>query len=476
MKLFGSLRELVAAVFRSDSQEITLRPNQSTTYTAARDVQLPPGDTDHSLVSASSTQVLTNKTLDGDDNTVQDLALTSLKTVLGDAGKILARDVSGIVTSANTVPNSDPVVTTTATQTLTGKTLDGDDNTIQDLPETAIKTNLTNASKFFTRDASGVPESATKAVPAGAVVGTSDTQVLTNKTLDGDDNTIQDIALTSLKTVLGDANKAIVRDGAGAVISGNTVPNSSTLLTTDSTATVTGKTLDGNSNTLTVLAGTQLSGQTPIANGGTGQSSKTAAFDALSPTTTKGDIIVYDGTDNIRVPVGTDGQVLTADSGEASGLIWSSPTSTVDPTSLSDADATRLGLKAYFSTLSYNSGISPTLSLTSGGGTLNSVGRAYFIPYQMQDGTWRLKFSAFVTLSSATRTLAVLAVNGVTSYNLTNYRQPISAWTAASLTVTSAHANANSSDILIVNHTSGTTSLYHFAGDIELASKPTWAY
>lgn len=65
------------------------------------------------------------------------------------------------------------------------------------------------------------------------------------------------------------------------------------------------------------------SGSVAIANGGTGQTTKTAAFDALSPATTKGDIIAYDGTDNIRLAVGgTNGHVLTVDSTTATGLKW----------------------------------------------------------------------------------------------------------------------------------------------------------
>lgn len=39
----------------------------------------------------------------------------------------------------------------------------------------------------------------------------------------------------------------------------------------------------------------------PITSGGTGQSTKTDAFDALSPTTTLGDTIYNDGTDNVRL-------------------------------------------------------------------------------------------------------------------------------------------------------------------------------
>lgn len=60
----------------------------------------------------------------------------------------------------------------------------------------------------------------------------------------------------------------------------------------------------------------------PIANGGTGQTSKTNAFNALSPTTTKGDLIVSDGTDNVRLGVGTNNFVLTADSTQTTGVKW----------------------------------------------------------------------------------------------------------------------------------------------------------
>lgn len=78
---------------------------------------------------------------------------------------------------------------------------------------------------------------------ASPLVSEAHSATLTNKTIDGDDNTIQDIAITSLKTVLADANKVIRRDAAGAVISGNALPNSSEIATVDATQTLTNKTL-----------------------------------------------------------------------------------------------------------------------------------------------------------------------------------------------------------------------------------------
>ena len=59
-----------------------------------------------------------------------------------------------------------------------------------------------------------------------------------------------------------------------------------------------------------------------IAQGGTGQTTQTAALDALAPTTTKGDLIVHNGTDNVRLPVGSNDQVLVADSTQAAGAKW----------------------------------------------------------------------------------------------------------------------------------------------------------
>lgn len=63
-----------------------------------------------------------------------------------------------------------------------------------------------------------------------------------------------------------------------------------------------------------------------ISRGGTGQATAAAGFNALSPVTTKGDLIAGSGVNTTaRLAVGSDGTVLSADSAEATGLKWVSP-------------------------------------------------------------------------------------------------------------------------------------------------------
>jgi hypothetical protein len=56
-------------------------------------------------------------------------------------------------------------------------------------------------------------------------------------------------------------------------------------------------------------------GTVPIAAGGTGQTAKTDAFDALSPLTTAGDLLTHDGSDNIRLALGAHGTAAISLSG-----------------------------------------------------------------------------------------------------------------------------------------------------------------
>lgn len=66
-----------------------------------------------------------------------------------------------------------------------------------------------------------------------------------------------------------------------------------------------------------------ITGTLPIGNGGTGQTTQTAAFDALSPLTTQGDLVYHNGTDNVRLAKGTGLQLLRMNSG-ATAPEWGS--------------------------------------------------------------------------------------------------------------------------------------------------------
>lgn len=84
-----------------------------------------------------------------------------------------------------------------------------------------------------------------------------------------------------------------------------------------------------------------------ITRGGTGQATATLAFNALSPSTSKGDLITNDGTNDVRQAVGTNDFVLVADSAQTNGIKWASPppnTTKGDIASHNGTVATRLAV------------------------------------------------------------------------------------------------------------------------------------
>ena len=127
-------------------------------------------------------------------------------------------------------------------------------------------------------------------------------------------------------TTGGTLDKATLTAGTGITITNGggaitiDADNNGTVTSVDVSSSVTGLSFTG--GPITGSGTITMSGTLAIGSGGTGQTTATAAFDALAPTTTKGDIIVYNGTDNIRLAVGTNGQALFADSAEAGGVKW----------------------------------------------------------------------------------------------------------------------------------------------------------
>ena len=184
------------------------------------------------------------------------------------------------------------ILQATRTQTITNKTIDGDNNTIS---------NLAHGSEVDN------PSSGVHGV-TGSVVGTSDSQTLTNKTIDADNNTISNIENDNIKAAAGialnklaaiAAGNALVSDGSGVISAGS------------ATATELG-----------YLSGVTGAIQTQIQ----GNADDIQLRVEKATLTTKGDIFAATAASTpARVGVGTNGYVLTADSAESAGVKWASP-------------------------------------------------------------------------------------------------------------------------------------------------------
>jgi hypothetical protein len=138
-------------------------------------------------------------------------------------------------------------------------------------------------------------------------------------------------------------DQVVALTGAGTTSISGTYPNFTitsndqyvgTVTSVSGTGTVNGISLSGtvtSSGSLTLggtLTGvdltTQVTGTLPIANGGTGQTTASAAFNALSPVTSTGDLIIGNGANSsTRLPIGANTYVLTSNGTTAT---WALPT------------------------------------------------------------------------------------------------------------------------------------------------------
>ena len=196
-------------------------------------------------ITTSTTRVLTAQDKDGTIATTTD----TISTQYGGTGQDFSA-TSGLVklssgtASAVTAPSGD-IVGTSDTQTLTNKTISGSSNTLSNI----AKASITGA-------------------PTGDFVGTSDTQTLTNKTIDAASNTLSnigngsltnsaitvtdgttstDVSLGGTVTFSGTSNEVEVGESSGTITIG--LPNDVTI---SGDLTVNGTTTTINSTTLTV--------------------------------------------------------------------------------------------------------------------------------------------------------------------------------------------------------------------------------
>jgi hypothetical protein len=151
---------------------------------------------------------------------------------------------------------------------------------------------------------------------------------------------------------------------------------------------------------------TGVTGQLPIANGGTGQATASAGFNALSPITTTGDLIIGNGTNSAtRLAIGTtSGYVLTTNGTTAS---WQPSTG---------------GVTSFQTSLS---GLTPNTSSTGAitlAGTLGAT----------SGGTSQSTYTTGdILYASASNTLSKLAIGGTTGYVLTVSAGGLPVWSPA---------------------------------------------
>lgn len=258
-----------------DGRDISADGTTLDTHVAATSAHGVTGN----IVGTTGTQTLTNKTIDGDDNTLSDIAITSLKTVLADANKAIVRDASGVVTSATIVnANVDAAAAIARTKLASGNNYRVVTNNGTGVMEDAA---AITASRALVSDANGIPTHATTtATEIGYVNGvTSAIQTqLDSKATDAD-----------LTAHIGDTSDAHDASAISSVASGN-------LAATDVQSAL--------DELQTDVDGRQ----------------------ARSTLTTKGDIYAATASATVaRLGVGANGTVLTADSGETTGIKWAAP-------------------------------------------------------------------------------------------------------------------------------------------------------
>lgn len=308
----------------STNNEVVLFNGVGGTQIKRSNKLLPNGD----IVGTTDAQTLTNKTIDADNNTVSNLEVDNLK-----AG-VLNTDLTG-ATSDTQVPSSKATKDYADTKCATIHNLgtgvqiahEGLNGGTAEIRSLIAKDGITlvqnendiyvycvpsettfpifdkqgNGAQWYKQTVGNHVEYRSFTGSNGVTVAQNGDEIdssLTNITAQGD-MIVGDNTGTASTLAKGDDDQILRMDGDN--------PHWETL----------GTMADQNADNVNITGGA-ISGLTAplaIADGGTGQTTKTAAFDGLSPLTTQGDILTHDGTNNVRLARGTAGKYLRVNAG-----------------------------------------------------------------------------------------------------------------------------------------------------------------
>jgi hypothetical protein len=176
-----------------------------------------------------------------------------------------------------------------------------------------VLTRASDADTYIINSAAGLSEGSTIFIQEGAT-GAGETYTC---------NTSGVITFGTTNITFAQISSAqIYSAGAGLTLSGTTFSITAPVATTLGGTGLTSFTSGGAVYATSTSALT--TGTLPIASGGTGQTTASAAFNALSPITTTGDLILGNGSNSAtRLGIGANGYVLTSDGTTAS---WAAST------------------------------------------------------------------------------------------------------------------------------------------------------
>ena len=254
---------------------------------------------------------------------------------------------------------------------------------------------------------------------------------------------------TIYRTSTGNVRLAIGSSGQVLTASGG-IPvwispsSSGTVNYVDVSGGGTGLSFDG--GPITASGTITATGTLDVGYGGTSATTAIAAFGALAPTTTQGDLIYYFGTSNTRFAIGSTGQVLTVTStGAGANLSWATPAvyGTVNYVDVSGGNTgltfnggpvTASGTITASGTLVVSAGGTGAATLTGvlkGTGTTAVVaataGTDYVSPIVATNFTAQQTFAgatnilaAVFTNAAEVVTVATLAATGTVNYDITS--------------------------------------------------------
>ena len=322
----------VISTTTSADSEIALYNGGSGTQIKRSNKLLPNGD----VVGTTDAQTLTNKTINADNNTVTELEVDNLK-----AG-VLNTDLTGAVSNTQ-VPSSQATKTYADTKmgalnnlgtgaqvgnrlnngTLELRTLVAKDGISLVQNENDIYIYATDEQLFpnFEKQGNGADwlvDIQGQDVNYRSFTGSNGITITQNA--DEIDTSLTNITAQG-DMIVGDAG------GAASTLAKGTDDQVLRMNGDDPRWETLGTMADQNANNVNItggaMAGVTVTGGTvsgltaplAVADGGTGQITKTAAFDGLSPLTTQGDILTHDGTNNVRLARGAAGKYLRVNAG-----------------------------------------------------------------------------------------------------------------------------------------------------------------